>query len=111
MVKVQDAPQKGHAKQRLAACAPVPLVQQACLLLLQGICLLPLFVFCYYMYKWEREDLVPIRYGPFILSQLWAKWAERWAGSPYVQQLLRQHEQWLVPPGRCSGFAVAAHQD
>ncbi len=23
--------------------------------------LLPLFIFCFYMYKWEREDLVPIR--------------------------------------------------
>ncbi len=23
--------------------------------------LLPLFVFCWYMFKWEREDLVPIR--------------------------------------------------
>ncbi|GAB4813661.1 hypothetical protein N2152v2_000707 [Parachlorella kessleri] len=27
----------------------------------QVIVLLPLFVFCWYMYKWEREDLVPIR--------------------------------------------------
>ena len=27
----------------------------------QVIILLPLSVFCYYMYKWEREDLVPIR--------------------------------------------------
>ena len=31
------------------------------LLVLQVIVLLPLFVFCWYMYKWEREDLVPIR--------------------------------------------------
>lgn len=27
----------------------------------QVIILLPLSIFCYYMYKWEREDLVPIR--------------------------------------------------
>jgi hypothetical protein len=27
----------------------------------QAILLLPLFMFCYYMGKWEREDLVPIR--------------------------------------------------
>lgn len=27
----------------------------------QVILLLPLFIFCYYMWKWEREDLVPIR--------------------------------------------------
>jgi MFS family permease len=27
----------------------------------QAVVLLPLFVFCYYMGKWEREDLVPIR--------------------------------------------------
>ncbi|KAK9804317.1 hypothetical protein WJX72_006375 [[Myrmecia] bisecta] len=29
--------------------------------LLQALVLLPLFAFCWYMYKWEREDLVPIR--------------------------------------------------
>ena len=29
----------------------------------QAIVLLPLFAFCWYMYKWEREDLVPIRCG------------------------------------------------
>lgn len=22
---------------------------------------IPLFIFCYYMYKWERTDLIPIR--------------------------------------------------
>lgn len=27
----------------------------------QAIILLPLFLFCFFMYKWEREDLVPIR--------------------------------------------------
>jgi len=27
----------------------------------QVVILLPLSIFCYYMYKWEREDLVPIR--------------------------------------------------
>jgi MFS family permease len=27
----------------------------------QALVLLPLFMFCYYMGKWEREDLVPIR--------------------------------------------------
>ena len=27
----------------------------------QAAVLLPLFVFAYYMYRWEREDLVPIR--------------------------------------------------
>ena len=27
----------------------------------QVVVLLPLIVFCYFMYKWEREDLVPIR--------------------------------------------------
>ena len=27
----------------------------------QVILLLPLFVFCFYMWRWEREDLVPIR--------------------------------------------------
>lgn len=27
----------------------------------QVIIILPLSIFCYYMYKWEREDLVPIR--------------------------------------------------
>lgn len=27
----------------------------------QVILLIPLFIFCYFMYKWEREDLVPIR--------------------------------------------------
>ncbi|KAL4517173.1 hypothetical protein Ndes2437B_g06781 [Nannochloris sp. 'desiccata'] len=29
--------------------------------IVQVLVLLPLFVFCYYMGKWEREDLVPIR--------------------------------------------------
>ena len=24
---------------------------------------IPLFVFCFYMYKWERTDLIPIRCG------------------------------------------------
>ena len=28
---------------------------------LQIVVLLPLFLFCYAMYKWERQDLVPIR--------------------------------------------------
>ncbi len=28
---------------------------------LQAVALLPLFAFCYYMGRWEREDLVPIR--------------------------------------------------
>ena len=28
---------------------------------MQVVVLLPLFLFCYYMGKWEREDLVPIR--------------------------------------------------
>jgi hypothetical protein len=27
----------------------------------QALVLLPLFIFCWYMYKCEREDLVPIR--------------------------------------------------
>ena len=27
----------------------------------QMVVLLPLFVFCFFMYKWEREELVPIR--------------------------------------------------
>lgn len=27
----------------------------------QALILLPFFIFCYYMYKWEREELVPIR--------------------------------------------------
>ena len=29
--------------------------------IVQVVVLLPLFLFCYYMGKWEREDLVPIR--------------------------------------------------
>ena len=28
---------------------------------LQIVVLMPLFLFCYAMYKWERQDLVPIR--------------------------------------------------
>lgn len=27
----------------------------------QAVVLLPLFIFCYFMWRWEREDLVPIR--------------------------------------------------
>ncbi len=27
----------------------------------QVVVLLPLFSFCYFMYKWERSELVPIR--------------------------------------------------
>lgn len=30
----------------------------------QAAVLLPLFVFAFYMYRWENSDLVPIRCGP-----------------------------------------------
>ena len=39
----------------------IRLVCYPCVFALQIVVLLPLFTFCWYMYKWERQELVPIR--------------------------------------------------